>query len=137
MRATARLPIEADNLDNADFAVRGRWWGDGTAAYQATLGLRLGHRYVNELHADVLHDHVVDRPLQRPQVIVVGCLDVEIHARRAVLVHLNPGDQGPVEALEDERIEDVRAGMELSHGAAEIGVDAGFDAAGNLSLRVE
>ena len=81
---------------------------------------------------DILADQVVDRLLEGAQAIVVGPGHVEIHARRTVVVHLHAGDEGTVEGLEDQGVQDVRVGVELAHHAAEVGIDRGLDAAGDF-----
>ncbi len=64
-------------------------------------------------------------------------MQVEIHACRTVLGHLHAGDQSAVEALEDQGVQDVRAGMELAHGSAKVGIDDRLDASRKFSLGVE
>ena len=137
MGAAAGLPVEADDLDDADLAVgRGRRC-HRAAADQAMLGLGLAHRDVGEADGDVLADQIVDRSFERAQAVVVGAGHVEIHARRAVLGHLHSRYQGAVEALEDQRVQDVRVGVELAHLAPEGRIDCRLDAARDVALGVE
>jgi len=137
MRPATGLAIESEDLDDADPAVRRRRRCYRPTADQAGRGLRLVHRHVEEVERDVLTNEVVDRSFERAQAIVVGGGDVEIHARRAVVGHLHAGHQRTVELLEDQRIQHVRAGVELAHPAAEVGIDDGLQLARHLARRIE
>ena len=104
-----------------------------TVADHAGLGGSVGGRYVGGAHRKVLVDHVIDRRLERaPEALVIGRGEVEVHPRGAVRVQLRARDKRSLELLEDQGVEDMRAGVELAHQLAELGVDGRLHRARDL-----
>jgi hypothetical protein len=103
------------DLDHADRAVGLRRRSDRPAAEEPALGDgRLG-RDVRLADHEVLADGVVDGRLERPHAVVVGAREIEVDAGRAVVADLSPRDEGPVEGLEGQRVDEVEVRVELAH----------------------
>ena len=132
MGAATGLAIEAGDLDDADQAIGGRRRGRRTRPDEAVLGLGRGQRQIAVGHREVPADGRVDRLIELPQTLVVSFRQIEIHTRRAVLVHLHAGDKGAVEKLVDIGIEQMGVGVQLAHHLPEYGIDDGFDRAGRF-----
>ena len=78
---------------------------------------------------EILTDRVVDGGLQRTQALVVGLRQIEVDTRRTVVVHLNTGHKRAVEALIDQRVDDVQIGVQLAHELAKYRIHRRLDTA--------
>ena len=82
---------------------------------------RCGH--VEAAHGQPLRDDLIDAGLDRAKKIVVNIGQIEIHARGSVAADLRSGDERPGELPEDERVHDVRGGVQLRKDAAALRID--------------
>ena len=117
-------------------AVGRRRRGDGQAADEAGDSRRVAGVDVHAAHLDTAADHVVHAVAEPTQRVVVDLRQVEVHPPGAVGVDLGAGDERARPTLVDERVQDVRVGVQLGDQRAPGGVDTHDDVAGELEPRI-
>src|SRR2546423_15589706 len=96
MRTSARLAIEAHDLDNANLAVRGRRRSNRLTANQSGLGHGLLKRDVMRADLESLANHIVHIRFQSFERRIVSLRQVEVMAGAAGRPDLCPLEQTPI-----------------------------------------